>query len=77
MDRDSRATLDRMERETLGRIEMVRTRKMDKDHSSARVAAEAILLHHAQDRITLSSDQEMAETRMVLHVSLQVLEARA
>ena len=74
--REDRGTIDRMEKEILGRIEMVRIRKTARTHSSAKAVDAAILHQIAMVRTVHSSARAVIDLRVALHVSLMVLEAR-
>ena len=76
MVREARAITDRMVKEIHGRIGMVRTRKMDRIHSSAKAVDAAILHQIAMVRTVHSSARAVIDLRVALHVSLMVLEAR-
>ena len=77
MVREARAITDRMVKEIHGRIGMVRTRKMDRIHSSAKAVDAPIRHRTVPVRAALSSAQATIDLRVVeLLVSQMVLEAR-
>ena len=77
MAREDKAIIDRTGKEILGRTGMVRIRKTDRTHSSAK-AVDAVILHQAAlDRTVHSSARAIIGLRAVeLLVSLMALEVR-